>query len=76
MTNKFKISNGMNLKKIAIWALLATSLTPFIVMKNNIAPYIGGKVLFLKLISFLVVFFITFILCSGKKKRKKIFLKV
>jgi len=54
---------------------MATCLTPFIVMSNIISPFIGGKVMFLRGISFLVFLLITCILLFSKEK-EEIFLSI
>jgi len=58
------------MKKIAVWALMATFLAPFIVAPNIIAPYVGGKVLFLRGIIFFVFFLVTCILLFTKEKER------
>lgn len=57
-----------NLKKLAVWTLLATFIIPFIVAPNVLAPCVAGKVLFLRGIIFLVFFLITCILLFSKDK--------
>ena len=59
------------MKKISIWALMAAVLAPFIVAPNVIAPYVGGKVLFLRGIALLVFLLITCVLLFSKKVEKE-----
>ena len=69
------------MKKMATWLLLSTALiTPFIVAPNLFYPFLDGKVLFLRGVSFGVLLLITLFLLSNNKKdhkeREELYLRI
>ncbi len=57
------------MKKLANFLLLCTAITPLLVYKNYLSPFIDAKVLFLRGISFAVILLIGFILVSKNNSK-------
>lgn len=56
---------------------MATALTPFVMVSNLMSPYVGGKVLFLKGIVFLVLSLVSGILLFSKvEEKEKMYLSI
>ena len=59
------------IKKIIIWLLMATILTPFIVDTSALSPYMSGKIIFLRAIAFIAFTLFSYLLIFSKKDGKE-----